>query len=144
MMRFLLVFLLLVSCDSPSPAFHGVDATRIEIEGSRFVVRWFGARAEVLRLNAEWAPQIDEIARKAELAVETVSGCQAERIFGDVAKLSALLDCAAVPDPDHVAEWRRLPRGHGRGGLRRATGPPLACDTAKADDMMLRLECWRM
>lgn len=132
MMRFLLVFFLLVSCDSPSPAFRGADATRIEIDGSRFVVRWFGARAEVLRLNTDWSPRIGDIATRAERAVELVSGCQAERIYGDVAKLTALLDCSQVPRPDHTAEWRRMPRRF------------VDCETTGANDMVLRLECWRM
>lgn len=132
MLRFLLVFLLLASCDSPSPAFRGVEATRIEVDSTRFVVRWFGARAEVLRLNTDWSPRIGEIATQAEEAVETVSGCQAERIYGDVAKLTALLDCARSPDPNHAAEWRRMPRQFGD------------CEASGATDMVLRLECWRL
>lgn len=88
----------------------GMNASRVEIDGSQFVVRWFGQRAEVIRVSRERRPQIGVMARRAEAAVEQVSGCQAQTIFGDVALMRAELDCETGIDPQDFAKWQRPPR----------------------------------
>ncbi|WP_255009904.1 hypothetical protein [Roseovarius sp. M141] len=99
-----LAMLLCSACNTPGPAFRGIEATRITIGRSTFDVRVDGARAEVIRLNTQWAPRLDSVAPQGVAAIERVSGCRVRRLEGDAALMTARLDCGQPLTP--------LPRGN--------------------------------
>jgi len=82
------------ACDTPSPGFKGVPATRVTVGKSTFDVRVDGNRAEAVRLNAEWAPRLEAVAPRAVVAIEQVSGCEVTKLGGDAALVVARLKCA--------------------------------------------------
>nr|WP_322867846.1 hypothetical protein [Aquicoccus sp. G2-2]MEA1115177.1 hypothetical protein [Aquicoccus sp. G2-2] len=90
---------LLLGCNTPSPAFRGVEPVRITVGQSTFDVRVNGNRAEAIRLNKEWAPRLEAVAPRAVAAIEKVSGCTVYRTGGDAALILARLKCdkGAVP-----------------------------------------------
>jgi hypothetical protein len=92
---------LLVGCDTPSPYFRGAEVTRIEVQGSVFDVRRRGKLAEAIRTNAEYAPRLGKIARRAEIAIETVTGCPVKELRGDAAVVLGILKCGK---PDDLAK----------------------------------------
>lgn len=83
----------LTACNTPSPHFAGLHATRVIIEGSTFDVRVKSLQAEALRLNAEYAPRLGPIGVRASKAMEQVSGCRVAKITGDAALVRGYLDC---------------------------------------------------
>ncbi|MHA7850460.1 hypothetical protein [Roseovarius sp.] len=96
--------LALAACNTPGPAFRGIDPVRVTVAQSTFDVRVDGLRAQAIRLNMEWAPRRDAVAPRAVAAIEQVSGCSVSRLDGDQAVTVARLDCGggappAVPDP---------------------------------------------
>jgi len=100
-MRILILplFALLAGCDTPSPAFQGIPAHRVSVDGSDFDIRIKGLRAEAIRTNAEWAPRMAATAPQGVAAIEAVSGCRVERLTGDQAMMRARLDCGDGPPP---------------------------------------------
>ncbi len=102
----LLVCLLLIACDIPSPYFRGIEPTKIEVQGSSFSVRRRGKLAEAIRTNTEYAPRLGPIARRAEIAIETVTGCPVKELRGDQAVVLGILKCGK---PDDLATIRRGP-----------------------------------
>jgi hypothetical protein len=104
MMRWIvpLCLLLIAACDTPSPAFRGVEPVRIKVGHSMFDIRVQGRRAEAIRLNAEWAPRLEAVAPRAVAAIEAVSRCRVDRLDGDQALMTARLDCGAGPPPGPV------------------------------------------
>lgn len=99
-----LALLLCSACNTPGPAFRGVEATRITVAGATFDVRVDGSRAEAIRLNRQWAPRLDAVAPQGVAAIERVSGCRVRRLAGDAALMTARLDCGQPLEP--------LPRGN--------------------------------
>ena len=85
--------LALAGCNEPGPGFRGVPATRVTEGGSTFDVRVSGTRAEAVRINMQWAPNLDAVAPQARAAIERVSGCRVRRLGGDQALVVAYLDC---------------------------------------------------
>ena len=63
------------ACDGPSPEFFGVEGTPISIDGSDFVVRVKGERAEAVRTNFARPSEFAAIMQRAFVAIESVSGC---------------------------------------------------------------------
>ncbi len=63
------------ACDGPSPEFFGVEGTPISIDGSDFVVRVKGNRAEAVRTNFTRTSELSAVMGRAFEAIETVSGC---------------------------------------------------------------------
>lgn len=96
MIRAILLFgsaLLLAACNTPSPHFAGIPATRITVDGSTFDVRVNALQAEALRTNTQYAPRLGPIGIRATAAMEQVSGCKVVRITGDAALVRGYLDC---------------------------------------------------
>lgn len=92
--------LFLAACNTGSPTFWGVDPISREVDGSKFLIRLDGDKAEVIRTNPEWLPDPDETATKAAFAVQTLTGCEAAWVAGDAAKMLIGLSCnGAAPPP---------------------------------------------
>lgn len=94
-MRLILLLLLpiLAACDSPSVAFMGVPAQRMEVEGSVFSMRIDGDRVESIRVSREVLPSRATILARAEQAIAQASGCEVRGIDGDQAIQRARLKC---------------------------------------------------
>ncbi len=105
-------FLIFASCDSPAPAFIGVEVSRHDIGGNQFSVYVKGARAQAIRTNATRQPDIQAISRQAELAIEKAAQCSVSEIFGDVSVLTAILDCSIPLVANHWAKWTRPKRSY--------------------------------
>ena len=94
--------LLLAACDTPSPAFRGIPATRVTVDGSTFDVRVLDNQAEALRVNAEYAPRFGPIRDRAARAMAQVSGCEVRRVTGDQALAFGALKCGkTAPKTKH-------------------------------------------
>ncbi|WP_207911338.1 hypothetical protein [Shimia isoporae] len=89
----------------PSPHYHGVEVTRVSVDGSTFDVRQKGRLAEAIRVNVQYAPRLGRVARRAELAMEVITGCDVIEIRGDAAKVTGILDCAADDGPPPVLSY---------------------------------------
>ncbi|WP_324751515.1 hypothetical protein [Roseovarius sp. Pro17] len=96
--------LFVVACNTPGPAFRGVEPVRITVQGDTFDVRVDGLQAEAMRLNTRWAPRLDAVAPQGTAAIEQVSGCRVRKLDGDAALMTARLDCGQRLAP--------LPRGN--------------------------------
>ncbi|HEY9040210.1 MAG TPA: hypothetical protein VIN05_14855 [Roseovarius sp.] len=96
--------LLCSACDTPGPGFRGTEPTRITVGGATFDVRVVGTRAEAIRLNSQWAPNLDAVAPQGVAAIERASGCRVRQLEGDAALMTARLDCGQPLAP--------LPRGN--------------------------------
>lgn len=92
---FTVLVFLLAACDTPSPHFAGLPATRVTVDRSTFDVRVKALQAEALRTNAQYAPRLGPIGDRATVAMEQVSGCKVARITGDAALVRGYLDCGA-------------------------------------------------
>lgn len=90
---------LAAGCDTPGPDFRGIAPVRITVGQSTFDVRVDGNRAEAIRLNREWAPNIKAVAPRAVVAIEKVSGCEVRKLGGDQALIRAKLKCGDGPGP---------------------------------------------
>ncbi len=89
------ISLVLASCDSPHPAFMGVESQTIEVQGSTFQIRIRKDSAEAIRTNFERVPKIGNTFPKAARAMEIASGCKVvpASMKGDPALMTARLDC---------------------------------------------------
>jgi len=97
-MRWLLIsMMLLAGCDTPSPHFRGIQATRVEVDDSVFDVRVRDNLAEAIRINPEYAPRFGPIRARAELAMTQVSGCEVIDVLGDQALATGVLACQGRP-----------------------------------------------
>ena len=109
-MRWIVVLLALAACNAPTPYFRGAEVTRVRVEGSTFDIRQRGRLAEAIRVNAEYAPRLGQaLARRAEIAMETVTGCDVLEIRGDAALILGIMDCGA-PGQDRVPLASYVPR----------------------------------
>ncbi len=75
-----------MACDTPSPAFRGVEPVRVKVAQSVFDVRTSGKRAEAIRVNSEWAPRMGATAPRGVVAIEAASGCQVRRLRAEMDK----------------------------------------------------------
>ncbi|MEO9895806.1 MAG: hypothetical protein ABJ178_14175 [Marinomonas sp.] len=97
-MRWCFLFpVLLAACDTPGPHFRGIAPHRVTVDGSTFDIRVRGKLAEAIRTNAEYAPRLGPIAKRAKVAIEMVSTCDVDEIRGDQAYVIGVLDCAKAP-----------------------------------------------
>ncbi len=117
-----LTMLLCSACNTPGPAFRGIEPTRITVGGSTFDVRVDDTRAEAIRLNTQWAPRLGAVAPQGVAAIERVSGCRVRRLDGDAALMTARLDCGQPLTP--------LPRG-----------TTYDCDVYRVVDGLAELTC---
>lgn len=116
MMRLISCLVVLSGCNMPSPAFRGVPATRVTVEGSVFDVRLRRNRAEAMRINSQYAPRFGPIKKRAVLAIQHVSGCQVVRISGDQALTFGRLDCGkGTPYRRYVPRELEYVPGRGSG-----------------------------
>lgn len=102
MIRYLPLLLVLMSCNTPSPGFRGLPATRVTVEGSTFDVRVNDLRAEAIRINPQYAPRFGPIRARAAAAMAQVSGCEVKAVTGDQAIAFGRLKCGkrqAAPIP---------------------------------------------
>ncbi|MGH1463766.1 MAG: hypothetical protein ACRBBQ_00250 [Cognatishimia sp.] len=106
MFRFLCLLLFLSACSSPGPNFWQAEATRMEVGGSSFDMRRNGDLVEIIRVNFEKRPVISDIARKAEFAIETQTGCPVTEFRGDVALLVGTIDCNRPLVASEVAKFK--------------------------------------
>ncbi len=93
----LLGVVLLGACNTASPAFRGLPATRMSVQGSTFDVRVKGNSAEAIRVNSQYAPRTGPIHARAAFAMTQVSGCRVKAISGDQALATGRLDCGDRP-----------------------------------------------
>jgi hypothetical protein len=100
-MRILLItaLILLTACNTPGQKFRGIEPVRISVGKSTFDVRVDGTRAEIIRLNPEWAPRLAAVAPRMVAAIEAVSGCKVRKLKGDQAVATASLDCGGPLAP---------------------------------------------
>ncbi|SEP14974.1 hypothetical protein SAMN04490248_12940 [Salinihabitans flavidus] len=117
-----LVFL--AACNTPSPHFRGAEVTRITVQGSTFDVRRRGRLAEAIRVNPQYAPRLGAVARRAETAIEQVTGCPVRELRGDAAVVLGILKCG---QPDDLARIRQGPQRAVPICDRNPLGPP-GCD----------------
>lgn len=92
---FLALLGLLTGCDSPSPAFRGIEGRQVVVEKSVFSVRVKGDLIEAIRTNVEYAPTIGKLFPRFRIAMEQASGCRVieNSMRGDQALMHAKLDC---------------------------------------------------
>ncbi len=85
----------LASCDSPHPAFMGVEKQEITVQGSTFHVRIKEHIVTATRTNFERVPKIGDTFPKAKIAMEQASGCKVipNSMRGDPAVMVAKLNC---------------------------------------------------
>ena len=103
-----MVVLLSAACNTGGPGFRGLPAQRVEVEGSRFLLRVNGAMAEAIRVNPQYAPRLGPVGDRAVVAMAAVSGCRVTSLLGDQAVQVGRLDCGGptplgpvlVPDYD--------------------------------------------
>ncbi|MEP6021225.1 MAG: hypothetical protein ABJ251_22370 [Paracoccaceae bacterium] len=101
-MRWCFLFpVLLAACDTPGPHFRGITPQTVTVDGSTFDIRVRGKLAKAIRTNAEYAPRLGPIAKRAQVAIEMVSTCQVKEIRGDQAYVIGVLDCAKAPHQAH-------------------------------------------
>ena len=109
-----LLVLGLSGCDSPSPAFSGLNPVRVTVDGSTFSVRHTPFAAEAIRLNPEANPTRGGTVFKGAKAMVLASGCAVvtDTLDGDEAVVRADLDCAgAGPRPARDARPLELDCG---------------------------------
>ena len=87
--------LMLAGCNTPPLGFAGVAATRVTVEQSTFDVRIKDDRANAIRLNREFAPNLAAVAPRAGQAMMQVSGCDIVpgSMTGDASVVTARLTC---------------------------------------------------
>ncbi|MCA0963808.1 hypothetical protein [Salipiger bermudensis] len=95
----IILFLLSAACNTGGPGFRGLPAQRIEVEGSRFLLRVNGAIAEATRISPEFPARFDPIAERAQKAAFLQTGCEPDWVTGDPAVLVMGLSCDGAPSP---------------------------------------------
>ncbi len=99
MFRLLPILALLAACNTAGPAFRGLPATRVTVDGSTFDVRIRDRTAEAIRVNAEYAPRFGPIRDRAGRAMAQVSGCEVKSVSGDQAQAIGVLKCGKGRTP---------------------------------------------
>lgn len=84
---------LLTGCATSTRHFRGVEAVRLQVDGSVFDIRLRGNLAEAIRVNPQYAPRLGPLRARAGFAMATVSGCRVTGVLGDQALMTGILDC---------------------------------------------------
>ncbi len=63
------------ACDTASADFKDIPATTVTVAQSTFDVRQKGTSVELIRTNAEFAPNLAAVVPRATIAVERATGC---------------------------------------------------------------------
>lgn len=98
----------LAACDSAGPGFRGVEKTVSTVEGSTFTLRRQGDVIEAIRTNPERFPTFQPIARKAGLAAQQLSGCEAAWVVGDPSMMWVGLACEGRKAPPQPKKRKTL------------------------------------
>ena len=100
----LLSAVVLAGCVAPSPAFLGMRADQVSVDGMVFSVRHTAHEAEAIRVSQEALPRRATVTWRGAKAIVWASGCQVKptSLEGDTNIVRADLDCAGAP--------KRLPR----------------------------------
>ncbi len=99
MLSFMVLLTGLTACDAAGPGFRGVPKVEREVEGSRFTLRRTGNVVEAIRTNPEVLPRFQPIARKAGIAAQLETGCNAEWVVGDPSQMRVGLSCDGGKPP---------------------------------------------
>lgn len=94
-MRYLVLCLFILGCNTPTPQFSNVPVQRLQVGKSTFDVRIKGDHAQAIRLNSEWAPNWRHTAARFYTAFRRASGCDVapDTMTGDQALMEARLNC---------------------------------------------------
>ena len=94
-MRFRWIILSLLAFNASSFEFSGVPAQQVIVGKSVFDLRMVGGRAEAIRINREWAPNLNYTAARFARAFEAASGCELRpnSMQGDQVVMQARLKC---------------------------------------------------
>ncbi|MBM7068635.1 hypothetical protein [Actibacterium sp. 188UL27-1] len=95
-MRILIpICLFLAACGTATPGFMGAEPTRLEVDGMTFDVRLRADEAEAQRRNVKFGVRWADVAPRAGIAIERVSGCQVRpgSLTGDPSVVFAQIDC---------------------------------------------------
>lgn len=86
------------ACNTPPLGYAGIDPERVSIGKSTFDVRLKDGQAQAIRINSEFAPNLNYVAPRARAAMEQVSGCKVAdgSMVGDSIVISADLDCMPI------------------------------------------------
>ncbi|MEM7075176.1 MAG: hypothetical protein AAF484_08825 [Pseudomonadota bacterium] len=90
---------LLAGCNQPGQDFTGIEPVRVSFGPTQFDIRVMGQRAEAVRVNTQWAPNLAAVGPQAVLAIEKISGCRVVRLTGDQAVMQAAMDCGQGAPP---------------------------------------------
>ena len=88
-----LLLVLLTSCATSTRHFRGVEAVRLQVDGSVFDIRLRGNLAAAIRVNPQYAPRLGPLRARAGFAMAKVSGCAVTGVLGDQAVMTGILDC---------------------------------------------------
>lgn len=97
--------LCLMGCDSPGLGYGQATVTRVQHGGNHFTVRRSGVLVRIIRTNFLRRPDINKIGRDAESVVEDLYGCPVTTMTGDVALMTAKIDCSKPLVPGQRARW---------------------------------------
>lgn len=88
----------LAACNTPPLGYAGINAERVSIGKSTFDVRLKDGQAQAIRVNSEFAPNLNYVAPRARAAMEQVSGCKVAdgSMVGDSIVISADLECSPI------------------------------------------------
>jgi len=91
--------LMLVACDSTTPAVAKWNRDTLEVGGMRFGVHWNSEAAEAYRTSKHLRPRLSEVMANARVAIEKASGCKVKdgSMGGDAAIVTAAIDCPPGP-----------------------------------------------
>ncbi|OUS36848.1 hypothetical protein A9Q94_07915 [Rhodobacterales bacterium 56_14_T64] len=103
-MLVVLLLVLLTGCISSTRHFRGVEAVRLQVDGSVFDIRLRGNLAEAIRVNPQYAPRMGPLRARAGFAMAKVSGCKVTGVLGDQALMTGILDCQEAA-PGAVTSW---------------------------------------
>lgn len=89
----ILMFFLLVNCDTAGLKHQGVAPLREEVDGWIFDIRVRDSYAEAIRRNSSWQPRMQTIADAGGEAIQRATGCRVAWLQGDPSVLLAGIEC---------------------------------------------------
>ena len=98
--------LALAACNSGGPGFRGLPAQRVEVEGSRFLLRVKGGMVEATRISMEVPARFGPISERAQKAAFLQTGCEPDWVIGDPSVLLMGLSCGGAPAPKQPRRGR--------------------------------------
>ncbi len=94
MMKWLIPLVFVLSaCNGPGPGFHGGEKVTRRVEGSKFTLWIKQDRVVAIRTSSEVLPRYQEVARKAIIATQKETDCEAAWVVGDESLMWIGLSC---------------------------------------------------